>query len=173
MHPNRMMRAQTYPFVLLKNARDNDTIAEGHPVSPLQHVGAQGLLPHPDLVNGQSQGLGGSSPVSRSYDRHHASSIKALKGITHPSKALGATPAGCARAHPPDSLLKNKTKQIKSYPWSLVLKPLKECSTPPQARGLLSSIKMPGYPTNRKIQHPARSLKPHRRGPVKPAHQRH
>jgi hypothetical protein len=39
-------------------------------------------------------------------------SIKTLKGITHPSKALGATPAGCARAHPPDSplLTQNKSK---------------------------------------------------------------
>jgi hypothetical protein len=49
----------------------------------------------------------------------------------------------------------------------LVLKPLKECSTPPQAQGLLSGIKIPGYPTNDKIRHPARSLKPHRRGPSK------
>jgi hypothetical protein len=32
-------------------------------------------------------------------------SVKALEGITHPSKASRATPGGCARAHPPDSLL--------------------------------------------------------------------
>jgi hypothetical protein len=34
--------------------------------------------------------------------------FKALEGITHRSKALGATPGGFARAHPPDSLLKIK-----------------------------------------------------------------
>jgi hypothetical protein len=28
---------------------------------------------------------------------------KALKGVTHSSKASGATPGGCARAHPPES----------------------------------------------------------------------
>jgi hypothetical protein len=32
----------------------------------------------------------------------------ALEGITHPSKASGATPSGCASAHPPDSFLQNK-----------------------------------------------------------------
>jgi hypothetical protein len=31
----------------------------------------------------------------------------------------------------------------------------------------LSGIKIPGYPIDGKIQHPAQSLKPHRRGPSK------
>jgi hypothetical protein len=34
--------------------------------------------------------------------------FKALEGITHPSKASRATPGGCARAHPQDSLLQIK-----------------------------------------------------------------
>jgi hypothetical protein len=34
--------------------------------------------------------------------------FKALEGITHHSKASGATPGGCAHAHPPDSILQNK-----------------------------------------------------------------
>jgi hypothetical protein len=100
----------------------------GHPVSPVQCAGAWELLLHPDLANGQSHRLRGSSPVPQSYKRHHSRSIKALERITHPSKASGATPTGCAHAHPLNSLLQN-IEQIKSYPWSLVLKPQKECST--------------------------------------------
>jgi hypothetical protein len=64
--------------------------------------------------------------------------FKALEGITHPSKASGATSTGCARVHPPDSFLQTQTNQ--NCPWALILKPLKEYSTPSQARGLLSGI---------------------------------
>jgi hypothetical protein len=92
--------------------------------------------------------------------------LKALEGITHPSKASRTTPTGCAHAHPPDSPLLTQ-KQIKNYPWWLVLKPLKECSTPPQARGILSGTKMPRYSTDGEIQHPVQSLKPHQMGPSK------
>jgi hypothetical protein len=125
-----------------------------------------GLLPHPDLANGQGQRLGGSPPNPWSYEKYQTRSIKALKGITHPSKASRATPAGYAHTHPSDSP-PQKQKQVKSYPWSLVLKPLKECSTPPQAQGLLSGIKILGYLIDGKIWHHVRSLKPHRRGPSK------
>jgi hypothetical protein len=37
----------------------------------------------------------------------------------------------------------------------------------------MSGIRIPGYPTDGKIQHHVRSLKPHHRGPVKPTCQRH
>jgi hypothetical protein len=125
-----------------------------------------GLLPHLDLANGQGQRLGGSPPDPRSYEKYQTRSIKALKGITHPSKASGATPARYAHTHPSDSP-PQKQKQVKSYPWSLILKPIKECSTPPQAQGLLSGIKILGYPIDGKIRHLVRSLKPHRWGPSK------
>jgi hypothetical protein len=39
--------------------------------------------------------------------------FKALVGITHPSKASGATPDRCAHAHPPDSLLKIEQNTIR------------------------------------------------------------
>jgi hypothetical protein len=128
-----------------------------HPVNPLQRARARGLLPHSGLANGQNQRLRGPSHALQSHRTHRIRSITTLEGITHPSKASGATLGGCARAHPPDSFLPTQTNQ--NYPRSLVLKPLKECSTPKQTRGLLSGIKIPGYPINGKIRYPACSLK--------------
>jgi hypothetical protein len=148
-----MMRAHAYPSILLKNAREMIRQQRGHLVSPLQCAGARRLLPLPDLANGQCQGLGGSPLVPRSYEKHHTRSIKALEGITHPSKASGATPARCTHAHPSDSPLQTQ-KQIKSNPWSLVLKPLKECSTPPQARGYYRVSKYQGTPQTVKYDTP-------------------
>jgi hypothetical protein len=51
-----------------------------------------------------------------------------------------------------------KQKRVKNYPQPLVLKPLKECSTPPQAQGYCRVSKYPGYPTGDKIWHPTRLL---------------
>jgi hypothetical protein len=45
--------------------------------------------------------------------------ISALEGVHYPSKALGATPGRCARAHPPE-------KSFRTQNNSLISKPLKE-----------------------------------------------
>jgi len=34
----------------------------------------------------------------------HTELTKALEGMTHPFKASGATPGGCARVHPPKDI---------------------------------------------------------------------
>jgi hypothetical protein len=54
-------------------------------------------------------------PSTRGHTRNvMLAQLKALEGITHPSKTLGATPAGCARALPPDnpSLKTNMSQKL-------------------------------------------------------------
>jgi hypothetical protein len=57
---------------------------------------------------------------------------KALEGVTHSSKASGATPGGCARAHPLES--NDATTPVHN---SLSLRT--SVHTRAEARGLLSS----------------------------------
>jgi hypothetical protein len=78
--------------------------------------------------------------------------------ITHPSKASWATPAGCARAHPPDSPSKNKNESKGTY--SLSLSNLRR-SAPllHKLGGYCRVSKYPGYLTGDKLRHPARVLK--------------
>jgi hypothetical protein len=126
---------------------------KGYQVSPSQRVGAWGLLSHPDLANGQSHGSG-APRTPRSHTRSTMlAQLKALEGITHPSKALGAHPPGALAQNHMDSFLRTQTNQ--NHPRLLILKPLKECSTPPQARVLPSGIKIPWYPIDGKIRDPA------------------
>jgi hypothetical protein len=61
--------------------------------------------------------------------------LKPLKGYLIPPRPQGLQPAG---ALTPDGFSQNQTNN--HHPCALVLKPLKECSTPPQVQGLLSGI---------------------------------
>jgi hypothetical protein len=45
-----------------------------------------------------------------SHEKHLTHSIKSLEGVPHPSKVSGATPDGCARAHPLDRTPLEETK---------------------------------------------------------------
>jgi hypothetical protein len=65
------------------------------------------------LIYAKAQGLARNWLTSIKKDQTHLRAYKnkrpmiqhtkALEGVTHSSKALGATPDGCARTHPPEN----------------------------------------------------------------------
>jgi hypothetical protein len=73
--------------------------------------------------------------------------IKTSEESNHSSEALGATPSGCARVHPPEQSVTEKGRS----PRKKVRQSLQESTnTPFEARGLLSGTVIRGTPNTPK-----------------------
>jgi hypothetical protein len=74
-------------------------------------------------------------------------SIKTLEESNHSSEASGATPGGCARAHPPEQSITEKGRSLRKK----VRQSLKaSTNTPFEAWGILSGTVIRGTPNTPK-----------------------
>jgi hypothetical protein len=93
---------------------------------------------------GNDQFASGNNQTGRGITK----GIKTSKESNHSSEASGATPGGCARAHPPEqSVTKKGRSPCKKLRQSLQA----STNTPFEARGLLSGTVIRGTPKTPKL----------------------